>query len=690
VNRGRFRRTRAAGFPDICLQGLLALVTMLAPRAQAAGLPPGFQETRVAAGLSSPTAMAFAPDGRLFICQQGGQLRVFKNGALLPTPFVSLNVDSSGERGLLGVAFDPNFAVNQWVYVYYTVNTTPRRNRISRFTANGDVALNGSELVILELDDLNAFLNHNGGAIHFGPDGKLYAAVGENNVPSNSQSLSNLLGKILRINSDGSIPTDNPWYLTATGVNRAIWALGLRNPFTFAFDPASGRMLINDVGQSSWEEVNDGIAGSNYGWPATEGPTPDPQYRSPIHAYGHGTSLTQGCAITGAAFYSPLVSQYPAAYLGRYFFADLCSGWIRSLDPATAATSIFAVGISFPVDIQLGTDGFLYYLARGSGSVHRVSYAAGFRTPTAAMRDAGGGIQLDAYASTMLRGAGGAFASPPAVAHNPSGDTFAVARDNFGSIWASVFDATTQTWDAWTFGGGVIRGTPAIAVADATTAYIGVRDTFDSYWLVRFTRGSGFSGWTYLAGIFSTDPAVGISPAGTLYIVGKDNFGSLWSARYLSGSGFQGWRYGAGIVRGKPSLAVGTDGVAYVAVRDTFDAIWMARVQNDTWLGWTWGGGVLGSDPQAAAAGDGTIQVALLDPGNVVWRRSYLEGSATGWQAWSQINGVLSSFAIASSGGELYLAGKDAANSLWWYRSGINAWVSLGNKGGGELSAAPR
>jgi glucose/arabinose dehydrogenase len=180
--------------------------------------------------------MEFAPDGRLLVCQQGGSLRVIKNGALLATPFLTVTTDSSGERGLLGVAFDPGFAVNQWVYIYYTVPGSPAHNRVSRFTANGDVASPG-ETVILELNNLSSANNHNGGAIHFGLDGKLYVAVGENANGANAQTLANLLGKILRINGDGSIPTNNPFYNVATGVNRAIWALGLRNPYTSPFSP---------------------------------------------------------------------------------------------------------------------------------------------------------------------------------------------------------------------------------------------------------------------------------------------------------------------------------------------------------------------------------------------------------------------------------------------------------------------
>src|SRR6476620_3885052 len=221
--------------------GFLALL-IAHSSATAATLPAGVAETQIAGGLSSPTAMEIAPDGRIFVCLQAGQLRVIKNGALLPTPFVSLTVDSNGERGLLGIAFDPNFAANNFVYVYYTVSTTPRHNRVSRFTANGDVAIVGSELVLLDLNNLSTATNHNGGAIHVGPDGKLYIAVGENANSSNSQTLTNLLGKVLRINSDGSIPTDNPFFNSATGNNRAIWSLGLRNPFTIAFQPGTGRM----------------------------------------------------------------------------------------------------------------------------------------------------------------------------------------------------------------------------------------------------------------------------------------------------------------------------------------------------------------------------------------------------------------------------------------------------------------
>ena len=370
-------RRRSGRFLYGSIIGVAFMLILSPPRLGASSLPTGFTETQFGSNLNAtPTAMAFAPDGRLFVCLQNGQLRVIKNGALLAAPFVSLSVDSSGERGLLGVTFDPNFSSNQFVYLYYTTNAAPIHNRISRFTANGDVAVAGSEVVLVDLDNLSSATNHNGGAIHFGPDGKLYAGVGENANSANAQTLSNRLGKILRLNSDGTIPTDNPFFNTAAGNNRAIWALGLRNPFTFAFQPGTGRLFINDVGQSTWEEINDGIAGSNYGWPNCEGACSpsNPNFRNPLFQYGHGTSSTTGCAIVGAAFYNPVVNQFPESYLGKYFFADLCSGWIRLFDPADWRSSDFATGISSPVDLQVGPDGCLYYLARGnSGQVFRVS-----------------------------------------------------------------------------------------------------------------------------------------------------------------------------------------------------------------------------------------------------------------------------------------------------------------------------
>ena len=228
--------------------------------------------------------------------------------------------------------------------------------------------------MLLDLPTLSA-TNHNGGAIHFGIDGLLYIGVGENAVGDNAQSLSTPLGKILRINADGSIPASNPFFGQTTGNSRAIWALGLRNPFTFTIEPSSGRMLINDVGQDIWEEINEGQAAANYGWPLTEGPTSDSRFVTPLYAYTHA----DGCAISGGAFYPALPSQYPAGLPGRLLFCRLLRGWIRQFDFTTGLNPAnFASGIASPVDLLIGPEGALYYLARGSagntGTVVRIDF----------------------------------------------------------------------------------------------------------------------------------------------------------------------------------------------------------------------------------------------------------------------------------------------------------------------------
>lgn len=247
----------------------LGLVCAATTSSRAQTYPAGFSQVRVGGTISKPTALAFAPDGRIFVAEQGGKLRVVKNGTLLATSFIQLSVNSTNERGLLGVAFDPDFANNQYVYLYYTV-PSGANNRVSRFRANGDAVVPGSEEVLLNLDPLTATY-HNGGAMHFGPDGKLYVAVGENAVPENSQNLDTYLGKVLRLNPDGSAPADNP-FPSGSEQRRRVWAYGLRNPFTFSVQPGTGRLFVNDVGFKAWEEINDAtIGGKNFGWPAVEG-----------------------------------------------------------------------------------------------------------------------------------------------------------------------------------------------------------------------------------------------------------------------------------------------------------------------------------------------------------------------------------------------------------------------------------
>ncbi len=373
----------------------ISLITILLGGSLAAAtLPANFAETQIASGLD-PTGLTIAPDGRIFVCEKAGRIRIIQNGVLLATPFATLAVNNSNERGLQSVAFDPNFATNNYIYVFYTSSVAPVRNRVSRFTANGNVVSAGSELILIQTDNLDGSV-HNGGAMYFW-NGHLYIATGEAGNASNSQNMAKKLGKILRINPDGSIPASNP-FVGQAGVDPSIWAYGLRNPFGAAIQPGTGRFFINDVGGGSWEEINVGAAGADYGWPISEGMSSDPDHSDPFFAYAHDSSTFGGCAITGAAFYNPAISNFPASYIGRYFFADYCNGKISSIDPANASdVAVFATGVNRCIDIDVAADGALYYTARAgmgggsqqdntsttNGAIYRVVFT-GSQVPTIA------------------------------------------------------------------------------------------------------------------------------------------------------------------------------------------------------------------------------------------------------------------------------------------------------------------
>ena len=376
----------------------------------AATVPAGFQDQLVASGLSAPTSLAFSPDGRLFIAQKvTGRIRVVKNGTLLTTPFLNVNdfipngmfFDTYFERGLIGVAFDPGFATNNFVYIYYTIckvpnpNGTPgtstgcttAKNRVARVRANGDVVASGSHVVVLDdIDSDNG--NHNGGWLGFGPlDGKLYVSTGDGgSVHTKSQDLNSLSGKVLRVNADGTVPSDNPYFGQA-GKKPQVWASGLRNPWRCRFHP-DGRFFCADVGQNTWEEIDVILPGLNYGWPTVEGPfntTTFPQFTHPIHWYAHGGS---GASITGGDFGSRTV--FPGDHQQSYYFADFVDGFIRQavLDAsgvAVASVSNFVTGIgsNSVTDLVAGPDGALYYASYSGSSVRKIVSTTVNRAPTA-------------------------------------------------------------------------------------------------------------------------------------------------------------------------------------------------------------------------------------------------------------------------------------------------------------------
>lgn len=311
-------------------------------------LPEGFINEEVATGLRQPVSIQFSPDGRLFVAERAGTLRIIKNDQLLPAPFLSLAVTTVGSHGLLGVSFDPNFTTNGYVYILY--HSPAGQPRISRFKASSsdpDIGDPQSELVIYE--DLPSGLYNHAREIPFGPDGKMY--------------LGGYQLQVLRIdpvNYPNVIPKDNPY------PGNPIWATGFRNPSSMAFDPVTGALYANDVGWYESEKIRRVTRDS----------------QTLIYSYDHPE---HGGAITGGAFYRS--SQFPADYAGSYFFTDHVQGFIKRLNPSQEVLD-FANQAPYPIDLKIGPDGYLYYTGLGvladlgpkfddiqpNGSVNRIRY----------------------------------------------------------------------------------------------------------------------------------------------------------------------------------------------------------------------------------------------------------------------------------------------------------------------------
>ena len=345
-----------------------------------AAVPSDLERTVVASGLDSPTDFAFLPDGRILITQQNGTIRLVKSDELQANPLMLLPTYYAGERGLLGVAVDPNFEDNGYIYVSYTAPTN--HARLSRFTVTGDTAALNSELVLLEsAQDSGNF--HQGGEVAFGPDGKIYWGIGDNVYGPNAQDLATLHGKILRINPDGTVPTDNP-FVDTPGALPQIYAYGLRNPFRFTFTP-NGKLMVADVGSVTWEELDIITPGANYGWPFAEGTCAGCAYVNPIYSYAHSLPFGSG-AISSVVVYTD--DALGAEHQNKVFIADYSLGWMKELTFDSDYSSFISEKMFDPqagatVKLLQGPDGGLYQLTIYPGVLSRIEPSGGNRAPTA-------------------------------------------------------------------------------------------------------------------------------------------------------------------------------------------------------------------------------------------------------------------------------------------------------------------
>ncbi|WP_164019670.1 PQQ-dependent sugar dehydrogenase [Pyxidicoccus trucidator] len=393
-------------------------------------LPGGFAQEVVVSGLAFPTAFAALPDGRILIAEKAGVVRLFEDGELRPTPFIDLReqVNAHHDRGLLGLAVDPAFATNGYVYLLYTYDDDadddpgPKTARLARYTAEGDTAAPSSERVLLGTvvgNSCNDFphgtdcipsdsASHSVGNVRFAPDGTLFATLGDgarfdgvDDDALRAQDLHSLAGKVVRITPLGEGLPSNPFWTGDAGANRSkVWAYGLRNPYRFNLRPDTGTPYLGDVGWGTYEEINVASSGANLGWPCYEGPFRQPGYETRMVCqalYGRGPSAVKpplyvwgreaGRTSTGGAFYTG--AAYPAEWRGAYFFGDYSAQWIRALRvdaddnliPDSVAT--FATDVGGLVGLDVGPDSNLFIVDILAGELRRLRYTEGNTPPTA-------------------------------------------------------------------------------------------------------------------------------------------------------------------------------------------------------------------------------------------------------------------------------------------------------------------
>ncbi|MCA8965728.1 MAG: PQQ-dependent sugar dehydrogenase [Planctomycetes bacterium] len=407
----------------------IAARTEVAPLPLPTGLPTPipvqWTEAFPALLFDRPVFLVAPPDGsdRVVVGDQSGRIQIFANDPFVTSATMLLDlrgqVQYGGEEGLLGFAFHPDYATTGWLYVYYTAGN-PRRSILSRFSispGDANVADPASETILLEVEE--PFGNHNSGALAFGPDGKLYVACGDggsaNDPLDNAQNLQTLLGNILRLNDDGSVPGDNPFVGGSNGERPEIWAYGLRNPWRMSFDRVTGQLWVGDVGQDEVEEVDLITRGGNYGWPVYEGELsnrnpgalPPTAFVQPVQTYHHyqGRSITGGYVYRGSAV---------PALVGAYVYTDFTSGrvWALVHDGDQTVSNTQIASVTSPASFGEDEAGELYVCCfdgrirklladAGGGPVTAIPTtlsATGLFADTAMLRPAPGVIEYDVNA----------------------------------------------------------------------------------------------------------------------------------------------------------------------------------------------------------------------------------------------------------------------------------------------------
>jgi glucose/arabinose dehydrogenase len=413
---------RTSGYPLRCIVAVLIGVAIIAASpllggpSTSAAVPNGFSNT-VVTTVSQPTDIAFTPSGTMLITNQTGVLYKYSGGIRTAVLNISGKVCGNFERGLLGVAVDPSYASNKYIYLFYTfkkhgncdynISTSPV-NRVSRFVFN-ESSVSGETVLVDNIPSPNG--NHNAGGLVFGKDGYLYIAIGDGGCEigspgecgganDNARVVNRLTGKILRVNRNGVAPSSNPFEdgghpCRSTGSTTSgqhcdeTFAWGFRNPFRIAVNPnlsSTTRLYANDVGQGHWEEVDSVLPGRDYGWNNCEGFHANGSFNicgsadeNPIFEYGHGACNS----ITGAAFIPN--GSWPSTYDNAYFFSDYTCGTIWTLKNGVRTT--FATGVGAATELEFGPSGSdiaLYYTNYTAGQIRRIDYtAANNRAPEA-------------------------------------------------------------------------------------------------------------------------------------------------------------------------------------------------------------------------------------------------------------------------------------------------------------------